>query len=80
MTTVEIEYCVPCNHLPRAQDLQAEILETFGLDVEGVMLKTGDNGVFTVRVDGETVFDKSEEAYDASAIVERIGSQIGQPA
>ena len=61
MTDIEIEYCVPCGHLPRAQDVQEQILEEFGRDVDGVRLKTGDGGTFIVRVDGEPVYDKSED-------------------
>lgn len=77
MTSVEIEYCVPCGHLPRAQDLQAKILEQFGLDVDGVRLKTGDSGVFTVRVDDELIFDVAEEEYDDNVIVGRVEERVG---
>lgn len=80
MTNVEIEYCVPCGMLPRAQDLQEDILDTFGERVDQVALVTGDAGVFTVRVDGEQVFDKEEEAYDQEAIVDEVGSRVGATA
>ena len=76
MTSIEIEYCVPCGHLPRAQKLQAAILETFGQEVDGVRLKTGDSGVFTVRADDELIFDKAEDEYDPDTIVDDIGAQI----
>jgi selenoprotein W-related protein len=73
MTGVEIEYCVPCGHLPRAQDVQEQILEEFGRDVDGVRLKTGDGGTFIVRVDGEAVYDKSEDGdFDIGSIHEEI--------
>jgi|AntRauTorcE11898_2_1112593.scaffolds.fasta_scaffold02126_8 selenoprotein W-related protein len=80
MVSVEIEYCVPCGHRSRAQDLQGEILEAYGLKVDRVALVTGDGGVFQVRVDGETVFDVDEDEYDADAIVEEVGGHVGATA
>jgi len=80
MTDVEIEYCVPCGHLDRAQQLQGALLEEFGQRLDGVRLDTGDSGVFEVRVDGETVFDIDEESYDTDSIVERVaGSRSPTP-
>lgn len=74
MSLVEIEYCVPCGHLDRAIQLQRAILEEFGQNIDGVTLKTGDSGVFTVSVDDEQLFDKAEEAYDETAIIDRINT------
>lgn len=59
-TQVEIEYCVPCGHLDRAIETQRSILEHFGRRIEGVALKTGESGVFTIRADGEEIYDKSQ--------------------
>ena len=80
MTNVEIEYCVPCGMLPRAQELQEEILEEFGERVDSVALVTGDAGVFTVSVDGELLYDKEEEAYDKAEIVSRVSERVGAAA
>jgi len=80
MTNVEIEYCVPCGMLPRAQDLQESILEEFGERVDQVALVTGDAGVFEVRVDGEEVFNKEDEAYDEDAIADEVRSRVGATA
>ncbi len=80
MASVEIEYCVPCGHRSRAQELQAEILEEYGLGVDRVALVTGDGGVFQVRVDGEQVFDVDTDEYDAEAIVDTVGSYVGATA
>lgn len=80
MVSVEIEYCVPCGHIDRAQDLEAAILEEYGLQVDRVALVTGDGGVFEVRVDGETIFDVDEDEYDADAIVDEVGSYVGATA
>lgn len=76
MTDVEIEYCVPCGHLDRASELQRALLTQFGQDVDSVALVTGDSGVFQVRADGETVFDKAEEGYDADEITRRVRERL----
>jgi len=73
--TVEIEYCVPCNYLPRAIDAQKAILERFGQQIDGVKLKTGASGVFAIRVDGEQVYSKPEE-FDIEAVIESISGRI----
>jgi selenoprotein W-related protein len=59
-TEVEIEYCVPCGHLNRAIDTQRLILERFGRRIDGVRLKTGHGGVFTIRVDGKQIYHKNQ--------------------
>ncbi len=59
-TRVEIEYCVPCGHLDRAIETQRSILEHFGRRIEGVALKTGEGGVFTISADGEEIYDNSQ--------------------
>jgi selenoprotein W-related protein len=73
--SVEIEYCVPCGHLNRAIDTQRAILERFGRQVDGVRLKTGHRGVFTIRVDDEQIYDKTK-AFDLSGIITDIESRI----
>ncbi|TQR21977.1 selenoprotein [Haloferax sp. wsp5] len=77
MTEVEIEYCVPCGFLDRAETLQHALLEQFG-ELDRVALVTGDHGVLTVSVDDETVFDKAEAAdeLNADAIVREIRSHV----
>lgn len=73
--TVEIEYCVPCGHLTRAIDTQQTILETFGRSIDGVMLRTGEGGVFTIRVDGDEIYDKTQ-AFDVDEIVSAIDGRL----
>lgn len=70
-TNVEIEYCVPCGHLTRAIDTQKAILEHFGRDIDGVRLKTGHGGVFTIRVDGDQIFDNTK-GFDLDQIITDI--------
>jgi selenoprotein W-related protein len=76
MTTVEIEYCVPCGYLDRASGLQNLLLRTFRDQLDRVALVTGDNGVFVVRVDGERVFDISEDDYDPDEVVRRVRERV----
>lgn len=76
MTEVDIRYCVPCGHLDRAQDLQETLLTEFGQELDAVRLVTGDSGVFTVHVDGASLFDKAEDEYDVDAIVEDVRDKL----
>ena len=80
MARVEVEYCVPCGMLNRAQDVSGAILEQFGEGVDEVALVTGDDGVFVVRVDDEVVFDKTEDDYDVDAIVRAVKPHVGAAA
>ncbi|MGA7271447.1 MAG: Rdx family protein [Acidimicrobiia bacterium] len=68
---VEIEYCVPCGHLTRAIETQREILERFGRQIDGVYLKTGHGGVFTIRVDGDEIYNNTM-GYDLDQIIADI--------
>jgi len=72
MTEIEIEYCVPCGFLERAEDLQHALLTTFGEQLDAVTLKTGDSGVFRVTVDGERIFEKGADSYDVDDIVRGV--------
>ena len=76
MATVEIEYCVPCGFLERAEDIQHALLTTFGEELDAVTLATGSNGVFVVRVDDTVIFDKSEDEYDVDEIVRRVRDRL----
>lgn len=76
MTNVEIEYCVPCGFLNRAEDVQHALLEQFGQQLEAVTLRTGDHGVFRVEVDGDVVFDKAEDTYDVDDIVRGVREYV----
>lgn len=80
MTRVEVEYCVPCGMLNRAQDVAGAVLQQFGEEIDQVSLVTGDNGVFVVRVDDEKVFDKEEDAFDVDAIVRSVRPHVGAAA
>jgi selenoprotein W-related protein len=78
MVEVEIEYCVPCGHLDRAQEAQRALLEEFGQALDAVRLKTGDGGVFKIRVDGEEIYDKGEEeeGYDTEEVAAKVREHL----
>jgi selenoprotein W-related protein len=80
MTEVEIEYCVPCGMLDRAQDVQHAVLSEYGERLDSVALVTGDSGVFKVRADEEQIFDKEGDEYDVDAIVESVGEKVSASA
>ena len=75
MTTVEIEYCVPCGFRDRALDLQRAILTGLEQELDELRLVMGDHGVFRVSVNGTTVYDKSEDDFDVDAIVRAVRKQ-----
>lgn len=76
MTSVEVEYCVPCGMLPKAQDVQHSLLETFGEELDRVSLVTGDSGVFRVTADDELLFDKAKDDYDVDEITRRVKDHL----
>ena len=77
MSTIEIEYCVPCGFLDRALTVEEAICRQFADQLERVSLVMGDHGVFVVRVDDEVVFDKAEDDFDVDDIVRRVRSHVG---
>ncbi|WP_256307845.1 SelT/SelW/SelH family protein [Halobellus litoreus] len=76
MSAIEIEYCVPCGFLNRAEEIQHALLEQFGDRLDRVALVTGDHGVLTVAVDGDVVWDKAEDEYDVDGITRRVREEI----
>jgi selenoprotein W-related protein len=54
---LEITYCVPCGHLPRAAQMAAEIHQARG--IETALIK-GDGGTFDVVLDGELIFSRKQ--------------------
>ncbi|MFD1684677.1 SelT/SelW/SelH family protein [Halobellus litoreus] len=76
MSAIEIEYCVPCGFLNRAEEIQHALLEQFGDRLDRVALVTGDHGVLTVSVDGDVVWDKAEDEYDVDGITRRVREEI----
>jgi selenoprotein W-related protein len=78
MTTVEIEYCVPCGFRERAVHVQQAILSGLERELDSVRLVMGDHGVFRISVDDETIYDKAEagDEFDVDAIVREVRSHV----
>ncbi|WP_135302510.1 Rdx family protein [Haloarcula amylovorans] len=76
MVEVEIEYCVPCGFRERALDVERAILNGVEQNLDRMSLVMGDHGVFNVRVDGRTVYDKDEDEFDVDDIVREVRSQL----
>jgi len=76
MSTIEIEYCVPCGFLDRAEEIQHALLEGLGDRLDRVALVTGDRGVLTVAVDGDVVWDKADDDYDVDEVTRRVRASL----
>lgn len=76
MSDVTIEYCVPCGFRERAIDVQRAILNGLERKLDSVSLVMGDHGVFRVDVDGEPVYDKSEDDHDVDEIVRAVRARL----
>ncbi|GMG81247.1 SelT/SelW/SelH family protein [Paralimibaculum aggregatum] len=73
-----IEYCTGCNWLLRAAWLAQEALSTFGRDLGQVALVPGEGGVFEIRLDGETLWERRRDGGfpEAKALKQRIRDRI----
>lgn len=76
MSTIEIEYCVPCGFLDRALTVEEAICRQFADQLDRISLVMGDHGVFVVRVDDEVVFDKADDTFDVDDIVRRVRPHV----
>ena len=76
MTTIEIEFCLPCGYLNRAEDVQHVLLQSFGETIDEITLVPGDNGIFTVTIDDTTIFDISEDDYDVDEIARNAREEL----
>jgi len=76
MSEVVIEYCVPCGFKDRALNVQEAILNAVEEELDELSLVMGAHGVFTVSVDGETVFDKEEDEFDVDEIARSVRDAI----
>ncbi|MFC7076389.1 Rdx family protein [Haloarcula halophila] len=73
MSTVAIEYCVPCGFRDRALAVQKAILNGLEGEIDELRLVMGDHGVFRVSVDGDPVYDKDEDGdYDVDDLVRSV--------
>lgn len=59
--TLKIEYCAPCNYLPRTLWQVSELMAAIGGDVASVELIPGDDGVYRVLLGEHVLFSKKEQ-------------------
>ena len=69
---LEIEYCTQCRWLLRAAWVAQELLTTFEQELGEVALVPGHGGVFVVRVDGATVWDRRHQGFPEAAEIKRL--------
>lgn len=58
---VTFTYCTQCNWMLRTAWMAQELLSTFGQDLGSVTLVPGTGGVFTIQIDGVTVWDRKQD-------------------
>ncbi len=64
MVELDITYCQPCGHQPRAIELTNQLLAAYGMPLNKnlkVSLLPSDHGVFDVVLDGQLVFSRKKE-------------------
>jgi selenoprotein W-related protein len=64
MVDLEITYCQPCGHQPRAVELVNQLLAEYGMPLNKkltVALKPADSGIFDVVLDGQLIFSRKQE-------------------
>jgi selenoprotein W-related protein len=76
MNEVQIEYCVPCGFLHRAEEVEHALLSALGQRIDALVMKPRRGGVFQVSVDGHLIFDKNRDDYDLAGIVQRTEGRI----
>lgn len=73
---IEIEYCVPCELLPHAEEVTHAWLEHLGRRLTSVRLVPSHGGVVMIRLGDDLVFDKADAGYDVEEIVHRVSDRI----
>ena len=61
---LEITYCQPCGHQPRAIEMVNQLLSSYGMPLNkkfAVSLKPSDGGIFDVVLDGKLIFSRKQE-------------------
>ena len=76
MSTVEIEYCVPCGFRERALEMAEAILNGCERELDELSLAMGDHGVFRVSVDDEVVYDKADDSAELDEVVRDVRSAL----
>ncbi|GLR12001.1 hypothetical protein GCM10007907_07910 [Chitinimonas prasina] len=75
---VEIHYCTQCRWLLRAAWLAQELLSTFEQELGEVALQPGTGGVFEIRANGHTVWERKADGGfpEAAELKQRVRDVI----
>ena len=79
--SLTIEYCVPCDFLPRTVWHLTEINKSFGESLAAVTLIPGSGGVYNVALDGATLFSKDSAGRfpEPEELLQASGAAIQAP-
>ena len=58
---IAITYCTQCNWLLRAAWMGSELLQTFGTELDAVMLVPGTGGVFRIEIDDVLIWERQRD-------------------
>lgn len=64
LVNLDITYCQPCGHQPRAVELVNQLLSSYGMPLNKkltVALHPSDSGIFDVVLDGKMIFSRKQE-------------------
>jgi selenoprotein W-related protein len=75
---ISIEYCTQCNWMLRAGWMAQELLQTFGHDLHEVVLVPGTGGVFIVKCNGDTIWDRKMDGGfpEAKTLKQRLRDRV----
>ncbi len=75
---IAITYCTQCQWLLRAAWMAQELLSTFGADLGEVALVPGTGGVFEIRYEGETIWERKADGGfpEAKVLKQRVRDRL----
>ncbi|MFY0734068.1 MULTISPECIES: SelT/SelW/SelH family protein [Aurantimonas] len=75
---IAITYCTQCQWLLRAAWMAQELLSTFGPDLGEVALVPGTGGVFEIRYEGETIWERKADGGfpEAKVLKQRVRDRL----
>ena len=80
MSEIEIEYCAPLRVPDTSRGGRARTARQARPPHRRPAAEARPGGIFQVRVDGELIYDKNADAFDAAEIVRRASERLGHTA
>ncbi len=76
-----IEYCAPCNYLPRTVWQTQELLNALTGSIESVELIPADHGRYRVTLGDQVLFSKEDEGRfpEPNELLEKAFAALGEP-